>query len=61
MAEVEAEVEEATGTTTTTEGLVKRRSAPIAARKGTTKRRIVWNFQQRKEGANQDRNQFSRE
>jgi hypothetical protein len=59
-AEVEVEVAEATGTTTTV-GLARRRSAPITARKDTTKKRSVWNFKRMQANANKDGNQFSTE
>ena len=47
--------------TTSTEDWDNRKSAQIAARKGTTKKKIVWNFRQTKDDARQDGNQFSKE
>ena len=43
------------------QGSGQKKSAQIAARKGTTKKKIVWNFRQTKDDARQDGNQFSKE
>jgi hypothetical protein len=57
-AAVAAAVEEvATCGTTTIEDRDERRNAQIAERKGTTKKRIVWNYRLTKDDARRDGNQ----